>query len=72
MVRVRDVRARPWFRATLVVGCPTCGAVPGELCVKSRRVVSQTGSVFHVARYEHARTLAGEPIRRTRTTAEPS
>jgi len=67
-MRTREQRSRPWFRATLVLACPTCGAAPGEGCLRARK----QGGEFHVARYERARELAGEPIRRARTAAEPS
>ena len=63
----------PWYRATLVLGCPTCDAPPGGACVA--RVVSGRPVLrreFHLARYALARELAGEPLRTTHTQPIPS
>jgi hypothetical protein len=63
----------PWYRATLVLGCPTCDAPPGGACVA--RVVSGRPVLrraFHIERYVLARDLAGEPLRTTQTQPLPS
>jgi hypothetical protein len=63
----------PWYRATLVLACPTCGVPPGHACVA--RVVSGRPVLrraFHVERYVLARDLAGEPLRTTQTQPLPS
>jgi hypothetical protein len=49
-------RMRPWYRATLVLRCPACGAPPGYECRRRR-------AGFHRERYALARELAGEPLR---------
>lgn len=57
---------KPWYRATLVLACPTCGAPPGGACIV--RVVAGRPVLrreFHMARYELARELAGEPLQRS-------
>lgn len=67
-----------WRRATLVLGCPVCGASPGVLCNEQyqgrSRIFNRDRTHFHLARYERARELAGEPIQRSaprlRTRAE--
>lgn len=53
----------PWFYATLILRCPTCGVDPGERCLGQRDPPQERRS-FHLGRYELARTLAGLPIKR--------
>jgi hypothetical protein len=54
-----QVLVRPWAYATLVLTCSKCDAEPGQRC----RSEEGRTRPFHFERYQHARALAGRPLK---------